>query len=156
MAMPTTAARVAPMRQRSWTDMHRAALLSALSCALVGCSTGAKRDTIPSDGPTMADIYRQHMAGVRQRGALNDPPDAAPRRPVDDSAISAGERSATRDIAQRFARLPNPDLVMYVPPHLSPNGRYPVPGYTTVFPMYENVEYALPGETSSTAPWSAP
>lgn len=50
---------------------------------------------------------------------------------------------------QRFQRLPNPDLVMYVHPHLA-KGRYPVPGYLTVFPMYETVEYALPGEVSPT------
>ena len=52
----------------------------------------------------------------------------------------------TDEIDNRFARLPNPDLVMYVTPHLSANGRYPVPGYSTVFPMYETVEYAMPGE----------
>ena len=46
---------------------------------------------------------------------------------------------------QRFARVPNRDLVMVVYPHLA-KGKYPVPGYVTVFPMYETVEYALPGE----------
>jgi conjugative transfer region lipoprotein (TIGR03751 family) len=46
---------------------------------------------------------------------------------------------------QRFARVPNPDLVMVVYPHLS-RGKYPVPGYLTVFPMYEQTQYALPGE----------
>ncbi len=46
---------------------------------------------------------------------------------------------------QRFARLANPDLVMVVYPHLA-KGKYPVPGYVTVFPMYEQTEYALPGE----------
>lgn len=30
-------------------------------------------------------------------------------------------------------------------PHLA-KGKYPVPGYVTVFPMYDTVEYALPGE----------
>ena len=46
----------------------------------------------------------------------------------------------------QFRRLPNPDLVMYVFPHPSPESGYPVPGYSTVLPMYERVEYALPGE----------
>ncbi len=46
---------------------------------------------------------------------------------------------------QRFARVPNPDLVMVVYPHLA-QGKYPVPGYVTVFPMYEQTFYALPGE----------
>jgi conjugative transfer region lipoprotein (TIGR03751 family) len=34
---------------------------------------------------------------------------------------------------------------MYVFPDLSDRG-YPVPGYSTVLPMFERVEYALPGE----------
>ncbi|MFF0977525.1 TIGR03751 family conjugal transfer lipoprotein, partial [Proteus mirabilis] len=44
-----------------------------------------------------------------------------------------------------FPRLPNPDMVMYVFPHLSA-GNLPVPGYSTVFPFYHQVQYALPGE----------
>ena len=48
---------------------------------------------------------------------------------------------------QRFARVANPDLVMVVYPHLA-RGKYPVPGYVTVFPMYESTEYAMPGEST--------
>ncbi|QGM70484.1 TIGR03751 family conjugal transfer lipoprotein, partial [Proteus mirabilis] len=49
------------------------------------------------------------------------------------------------EIHQQFPRLPNPDMVMYVFPHLSA-GNLPVPGYSTVFPFYHQVQYALPGE----------
>jgi conjugative transfer region lipoprotein (TIGR03751 family) len=92
----------------------------------------------------MAEIYRQHMTGQRSR-----PPDgAALPSPHDDgrSQIGRHQRAVADEMDGRFARLPNPDLVMYVTPHLSPNGRYPVPGYSTVFSMYETVEYAMPGE----------
>lgn len=34
---------------------------------------------------------------------------------------------------------------MVVYPHLA-KGKYPVPGYVTVFPMYDQTHYALPGE----------
>lgn len=34
---------------------------------------------------------------------------------------------------------------MVVYPHLA-RGTYPVPGYVTTFPMYEQTFYALPGE----------
>ena len=40
--------------------------------------------------------------------------------------------SALEPLRQRFARVPNPDLVMVVYPHLA-KGKYPVPGYVTVF-----------------------
>ena len=35
---------------------------------------------------------------------------------------------------------------MYVFPHLSGSESVPVPGYSTVFPLYQRVHYALPGE----------
>ena len=46
----------------------------------------------------------------------------------------------------RFVRLPNPDLVMYVTPHLVGADGVPIPGYVTTFPLYTRVHYALPGE----------
>src|SRR5690606_32252392 len=67
--------------------------------------------------------------------------------------INAGDEltqrywSAIEPMNQRFARLPNPDLVMVVFPHLA-KGQYPVPGYVTVFPMYDQTQYALPGEVT--------
>jgi conjugative transfer region lipoprotein (TIGR03751 family) len=42
-------------------------------------------------------------------------------------------------------------LVMYVFPHLAGAERVPVPGYATTFPLYERIEYALPGEVPSGA-----
>ncbi len=52
---------------------------------------------------------------------------------------------AVAPMQQRFARVPNPDMVMVVFPHIDKQN-YPVPGYVTVFPMYEQAVYALPGE----------
>ena len=60
-------------------------------------------------------------------------------------------RTAATEIDAIFPRLPNPDLVMYVFPHLSEQGA-PVPGYATSFPMYERIEYALPGEVPGERP----
>ncbi len=56
--------------------------------------------------------------------------------------------TATPDNAlkQLFPRLPNPDIVVYVTPHLATHNRVPVPGYTTAFPLYDQVHYAMPGE----------
>lgn len=113
--------------------------------ALAGCASGSKLSTLPSDGPTMAEVYRQHMAG--QRALPTDSGAPHPQGGEDDRTRASGyQRTVGEEINHRFARLPNPDLVMYVTPHLSASGRYPVPGYSTVFPMYETVEYAMPGE----------
>jgi conjugative transfer region lipoprotein (TIGR03751 family) len=55
-------------------------------------------------------------------------------------------RTAANEIYRQFHRLPNPDLAMYVFPHLAGSDPAPIPGYTTVFPLYQRVRYAMPGE----------
>ena len=95
----------------------------------------------------MKAIYDAHVEALGAadplavRRALNG-------RPVRDGAIDlAGyARTAHTELETRFPRLPNPTLVMYVFPHLAGTERVPVPGYATTFPLYERVEYALPGE----------
>lgn len=145
MGMPIARALLAALHARNSTDRLRGTPGAWMLClALAGCASGSKLSTLPSEGPTMAEVYRQHMAG--QRGAPSDA-GAHPQRGDDDPSQAGRYQTTVADeIDNRFARLPNPDLVMYVTPHLSANGRYPVPGYSTVFPMYETVEYALPGE----------
>ena len=120
-----------------------------LSCilGLVACGTATKQNTIPSDGPTMAEIYRQHIidAGVSSSRSARE---RIPLRDPQEVHQAPFMRTAIDEVDNRFVRLPNPDLVMYVAPHLAA-GKYPVPGYTTVFPMYETVEYAMPGEVQT-------
>ena len=72
-------------------------------------------------------------------------------RPVghDDVDLAGYSRTAYTELETMFPRLPNPTLVMYVFPHLAGVERVPVPGYATTFPLYERVEYALPGEVPS-------
>ncbi len=50
-----------------------------------------------------------------------------------------------------FPMLPNPTIVLYVYPHLAGTGndQVPVPGYSTVFPLYTQFNYAMPGEVVS-------
>ena len=62
------------------------------------------------------------------------------------AAAAAYTRTAANEIYRQFHRLPNPDLVMYVFPHLAGSDPVPVPGYSTVFPLYQRVQYAMPGE----------
>ena len=72
------------------------------------------------------------------------------RRPLDEPddhrTGSTYTRTAQNEIYRQFHRLPNPDLVVYVFPHLAGSDPVPVPGYSTVFPLYQRVQYALPGE----------
>lgn len=121
-------------------------VLGLISLVLGGCAS-TKDAVLPQDGPPMKTIYEQHM---RETGA-NDPMavrEALGNRSIVDSegSLHGYTRDAINEIDATFPRLPNPNLVMYVFPHLAGDEQVPVPGYVTTFPMYDRVEYALPGE----------
>lgn len=120
---------------------------TALVMLLAGCSS-SKEAILPVGDSTMMDLW-QHLSGsVRQGMQARE----ALRRPLTGTE-QVGERSQAEsysrtqesEISQQFPRLPNPDMVMYVYPHLADNSA-PVPGYSTVFPFYSRPQYALPDE----------
>lgn len=138
--------------------MRRISTSTALAACLVllaGCAT-TKDKVLPHGDATMLDIWNQQTGGTASAAqATRQLMDAreALRRPLtaeDDAAAPGNSASYTRtaenEIHQLFHRLPNPDMVMYVFPHLAGTHPTPVPGYSTVFPFYERVHYAMPGE----------
>lgn len=138
--------------------MHRIstnALALGFVALLAGCAT-TKDEVLPHGPATMLDIWNRQAGGaadgalaIRQlmdaREALRRPlaPADEATVPIDNAAYT---RTAGNEIKQLFHRLPNPDLVMYVFPHLTGTVPTPVPGYSTVFPLYQRVHYAMPGE----------
>ncbi|MAC35363.1 TIGR03751 family conjugal transfer lipoprotein [Parahaliea mediterranea] len=128
-------------------------ILSAL--LLTGCAT-TKDELLTHDGQTMHDIWSREAGsgtgGGRVARELLDARQSL-RRPLTSEEIDGAaadqarySRTAQNEIYSQFKRLPNPDLVMYVFPHLAGTDPVPVPGYSTVFPLYQRVQYALPGE----------
>ncbi|EMC6796296.1 TIGR03751 family conjugal transfer lipoprotein [Escherichia coli] len=126
-------------------------LLFVMSVALVlsGCAT-SKEELLPAGEQTMLELWQGKTAGGGQRHALAARETL--RRPLtvtEQQGMNAEAYSFSRtqesEISQQFPRLPNPDMVMYVFPHLA-GGTSPVPGYSTVFPFYSRTQYALPGE----------
>lgn len=116
-----------------------------------GCSVTGPRESplneVTAGSPTVSEVYRgQASSGTQALVAREQLHASSPARPVaTDDARQSPYWSPLQPLQQRFARVPNPDLVMVVFPHLA-RGKYPVPGYVTVFPMYEQTHYALPGE----------
>ncbi len=53
----------------------------------------------------------------------------------------------TSAVYHEFHKLPNPELKMYVYPHLAGKEQLPIPGYFTVFNAYTEDHYALTNET---------
>lgn len=120
-------------------------ILISTFTGLAGCYTN-KDKMFPHDNQTMKDIfYGSGVLGSQQdlldsrlllRREIVTPHDQ--RDPY--------SRSAVNEIYSQFQRLPNPDLVMYVFPHLAGAEQAPIPGYSTLFPFYTKVQYAMPGE----------
>lgn len=120
--------------------------LGWISLVLSGCAS-TKDAVLPQDGPPMKAIYEQHIQQLGARDPLVIRNELGNRSIVDgDGSLYGYTREAHNEIDTTFPRLPNPSLVMYVFPHLAGGEQVPVPGYVTTFPMYERVEYALPGE----------
>lgn len=120
-------------------------LLISLSLLLTSCYT-SKDKMFPNDGITMLEIFNNSgTAGTNQQ--LMDARSLL-RRSVDvpHDLQEPYTRTAINEINSQFQRLPNPDLIMYVYPHLAGAEQAPIPGYSTVFPFYTKVQYALPGE----------
>lgn len=60
--------------------------------------------------------------------------------------------TAAAGVERVFPRLPNPDVLVYVYPHVATPLGVGVPGYLTALPLFGRTEYALPGERVSTVP----
>ncbi|MEE4891002.1 TIGR03751 family conjugal transfer lipoprotein [Pseudomonas alliivorans] len=146
------------MPMPTWIDHVRSARSAVFYCSfiaalLTGCSTD-KEQMLPHGQNTMMDVWNQGTTGsagsasnrqlLDARSELRRPVDVRTTQPLQDGA--AYTRTAQNEIYSQFKRLPNPDLVMYVFPHLAGSDPAPVPGYTTVFPLYQRVQYAMPGE----------
>ena len=138
--------------RRIWIEAA-AALLTVL--VLGGCAT-SKEQLLSRGDSTMLDIWQLETSGSSRGGhsarQLLDARQSL-RRPLIEADIQATPvsnvaytRTASTEIRRQFQRLPNPDLVMYVFPHLAGTDPVPVPGYSTVFPLYQRVQYAMPGE----------
>ncbi|MDK9421990.1 TIGR03751 family conjugal transfer lipoprotein [Pectobacterium sp. CHL-2024] len=116
---------------------------------LSGCST-SKEEMLPAGEHSMLELWNgADGEGTTRRSAQARD---ALRRPLSTGELQTSlhdDRSYSRtqesEISQQFPRLPNPDMVIYIFPHLA-EGNTPVPGYSTVFPFYSQTQYAMPGE----------
>lgn len=143
------------------TNPAKGLALAMAAIVLAGCST-SKEQLLTHGDHTMMDIWQQEagegggmdVSSHRQTAGrqLLDARQSL-RRPLTGADVQAAPteqvrytRTARNEVQRQFQRLPNPDLVMYVFPHLAGTDPVPVPGYTTVFPLYQRIQYAMPGE----------
>ena len=121
----------------------------AITLLVSACST-SKDELLPHGDNTMMDVWEQGTSGssTSTTGRILTDARQSLRRPLEANPADTSRftRTAQNEIYSQFKRLPNPDLVMYVFPHLAGSDPAPIPGYSTVFPLYQRVQYALPGE----------
>lgn len=124
-------------------------LLCSSFFILTSCTSPGK-NMIPKGGDmTMSQIYQnetsennsgslQGIAKIRQ--ALLQPQDT-----VSDTQLSYNENN---NIDTEFKRMPNPEIRLYLYPHLvHENGEsYPKPAMTTAFFLYKRNHFAMPNE----------
>ncbi len=134
--------------------MHRAAL--PLVVALISGCTTSTEELFPQSGPTMVDVYKTHLTSLSRQAQSehrSEPMGSSGQGlAVGQGSASSYTRTAANEIENLFPTLENPNLVMFVFPHLTSDERLPVPGYSTSFPLFERTEFALPGETAHKPP----
>lgn len=120
------------------------AITLCLSFTLVflgGCASTKEKVFKAVEMKTMGEIYGEKF------GSMNEVDDAAKKRAIssDLGDVVDFTRTAATELEALFPELPNPKLTLYVFPHITASN-LPVPGYTTVFRMYESAPFAMPGE----------
>ncbi len=127
-------------------------LLSVLTLGLMGCST-AQEDTLPNPSTNVEEVWQSQMG----QGSAMHQYVGELRVPLDAKQLAQRQSDYARDnwreTTNLFPRLPNPDIVLYVMPHKV--GHMPIPGYSTVFPLYERVHYATPMDSPANLPQEA-
>lgn len=124
-------------------------LFAGLSAVLfAGCSTKPEdTDILPDGGATTAEL----LTGVKDKVVSYFGSDAERADYLGTPLVERYAPNSSRSLAhvdelrRDFHQVPNPEITAYVFPHLN-DGEMPVPGYFTIFNLYETNHYALEQE----------
>lgn len=120
---------------------------------LSGCSS-MMSSKMPKGSVSMQRAYNDAIDGTNDSSGsgsikqVRNKVASLKQQPVNYTGYTSTEQN---QIDSQFPMLPNPSVVMYVYPHEAGMGNNltPVPGYSTVFPLYQHVYYAMPGEVDT-------
>lgn len=124
-----------------------ASISLTMTLELSACSTAGK-NPLPHEpeGLTMAEIYRQETPSTSSEYTGDEQALLTARRTA--LPLNTNENTTSSEVNQVFKPLPNPEIGMYVYPHLvnADGDSEPVPGYMTAFFLYKSNQFALPNE----------
>lgn len=90
-------------------------------------------NVVPEKGPTMEQVYDSMDTSDTEQIPRPHQRHSRSTLPINSTGTA-------------FHKLPNPELQMYVFPHLAGKDEVPIPGYYTAFNAYTQDHYALPNE----------
>ena len=135
------------MRILSLTLMCAIILINLTSCSSIHSVTSRP-------APTMEEVYDnmgQSPSSLPDYQPKKDQQDVKKVRgdvPAAQYKESALPIHVSAAVDQTFKKVPNPELKMYVYPHLAGQEEVPIPGYFTAFNAFERDYYELPIESS--------
>lgn len=112
-------------------------VLTLSACA----SSNLTSNAIPEGGLTVSQIYQQSMGETMQPWSIKRPL----TKPVNYEGYT---RDASNEVQNLFKPLDNPQVPIYVFPHVALIGDEQLikPGYTTAFFLYKQNQFALASE----------
>ena len=130
------------------TLFSRMSLLALFAASLAACSvTQPSSDKLlPDAGPSTAELISGQKSRVSAYFGNGVQADYLGMPLTEGYAPnSAYSLAHVNELRRDFRKVPNPEIVAYVFPHIS-DGELPVPGYFTMFHLYERDHYALEQE----------
>jgi len=130
------------------TPFSRMPLLALFAASLAACSvTQPSSDKLlPDAGPTTAELLTGEKSRVSAYFGNGVQADYLGMPLTEGYAPnSAYSLAHVNELRRDFRKVPNPEIVAYVFPHIS-DGELPVPGYFTMFHLYERDHFALEQE----------
>lgn len=117
------------------------------SLMLGACTAGGeKARLLPNEGSTTAELLGYSVD--RHSSLYDDDAHSITQGIVllpNVQGKSQHTHSHLRELQRDFQQVPNPQILAYVYPHLN-QGNLPIPGYFTVFNLYDTTHYALSAE----------
>jgi conjugative transfer region lipoprotein (TIGR03751 family) len=113
-------------------------IISISSMLIMGCSHVAG-NVVPDNGPTMESIY-DDLGEPLTTGEASVPVFTATAT----STVKPDVSLPARVESPTFLVIKNPQLTLYMFPHLAGSELLPIPGYWTAFSAYPRTYYALP------------
>lgn len=120
------------------------------SCFLLACSSTHEKQYLPDGGPTSAQLYSGEAVTAPHSQSTNYSDNGQyvtkPLTSENLQSMSSISGSHLSELKQDFRLIPNPEVLGYVMPHFNRQSEIPVPGYFTVFKLYDREHYARSGE----------